>query len=208
MRTSENFLKVSKALSKFQEEITNPINTKTNTFLKNKYAPLDVVLNTVRPVLSKNGLCIFQDAQRDEDTGKISVVTTLFCEDQFIESSPLSAKPDKDTAQGIGAVVTYLRRYSLSAALGISSEDDIDGNESAKKPKNTKNPVDKKIDEIANIINDMLKKDKSVESEIVKLIKKHNINSKGVPSANYQSIKDISIADTIITELNKIKGDN
>jgi len=205
MRTSESFSKVTKALSKFQEEITNPINTKTNAFLKNKYAPLDVVLNTVRPILSKNGLYVHQDAQRDEETGKICVMTTIFYEDQFIESSPLSAKPEKDNIQGVGGIVTYLRRYSLSAALGISSEDDVDGNEQAKKQRATKSPVDKKIDEIANIINGIMKKDSSKESEIVKIVKKYNINSKGEHSANYQALKDVGTADKIIKELNNLK---
>ena len=48
---------------------------------------------------------------------------------EWIETDPLGLKAEKQTAQGTGSAVTYGRRYSLSAALGISSEDDDDGNQ-------------------------------------------------------------------------------
>ena len=47
-------------------------------------------------------------------------------------------KPDKNTAQGIGSAITYGRRYQLTALLGISSEDDDDGNIASKTNKKSK----------------------------------------------------------------------
>lgn len=47
-------------------------------------------------------------------------------------------KPDKNTAQAIGSAITYGGRYQLTALLGISSEDDDDGNIASKTDKKSK----------------------------------------------------------------------
>lgn len=48
---------------------------------------------------------------------------------ESIKEIVLSFKIDNLTAQGAGAAITYARRYSLSAMLNISSEEDLDGNQ-------------------------------------------------------------------------------
>ena len=52
---------------------------------------------------------------------------------------------DKRTSQGFGSALTYARRYSLSLACGIGSEEDDDGNQAekevGKKPVPKKTPV-------------------------------------------------------------------
>src|SRR5699024_4272710 len=37
----------------------------------------------------------------------------------------------KNTPQGAGSLITYLKRYSLSAVFGITSDQDDDGNQSS-----------------------------------------------------------------------------
>ncbi len=127
MNKSDSITELAKALAKFQGEIKNPSNTATNPYFKSKYAPLNDVLNLVRPLLSKNGLSILQAPSGDGEN--IVVTTTLIHESgEWIEFPPLVLKADKATAQGAGSAITYARRYALSAVLGISSEDDDDGN--------------------------------------------------------------------------------
>lgn len=127
MNKSDSITELAKALAKFQGEIKNPSNTATNPYFKSKYAPLNDVLNLVRPLLSKNGLSIVQAPSGDGEN--IVVTTTLIHESgEWIEFPPLVLKADKATAQGAGSAITYARRYALSAVLGISSEDDDDGN--------------------------------------------------------------------------------
>ena len=127
MRTSESIKNISKAMAQFQAEVKNPANTANNPFFKSKYAPLNDVLNLVRPILTKHGLSVLQSPSGD---GEHITVTTLITHEsgEWIESDPLTLKADKATAQGAGSAVTYARRYALSAMLGISSEDDDDGN--------------------------------------------------------------------------------
>lgn len=127
MNKSDSIKNLAAALAKFQGEVKNPANTADNPFFKSKYAPLQDVLNIVRPLLSKHGLSIIQIPQGDG--ANVSVSTLLLHESgEWIELEPLVLKADKPTAQGAGSAITYARRYSLSAVLGISSEDDDDGN--------------------------------------------------------------------------------
>lgn len=136
MNKSESITKLAAALSKFQGEVKNPNNVAVNPFFKSKYAPLEEVLNTVRPTLSKHGLSIIQAPSGDGNN--IIITTTLLHESgEWMEFPELILKSDKPTAQGAGSAITYGRRYALSAILGISSEDDDDGN--AAEPKKEEN---------------------------------------------------------------------
>lgn len=137
MNKSETVKELAAALSKFQGEVKNPSNTATNPFFKSKYAPLNDVLNVVRPILSKNGLSIVQAPSGDGEN--IIVTTTLLHNSgEWIEFPDLILRADKPTAQGAGSAITYARRYAISAILGISSEDDDDGNIAETKQENIK----------------------------------------------------------------------
>ena len=131
MNKSESIKNLTKALSQFQGEVQNPKNTANNPYFNSKYAPLQEVLNIVRPLLTKHGLAIIQSPSGD---GKNVSITTILAHEsgEWIEFDPLTLTPEKTTPQGIGSAITYGRRYSLSAALGIASEDDDDGNEASK----------------------------------------------------------------------------
>jgi hypothetical protein len=139
MNKSESITNLAKALTAFQKEIKNPANTAVNPHFKSKYAPLNEILNEVRPVLAKHGLSVLQSPSGDGD--KIVITTMLMHETgEWIEACPLVLKADKATAQGAGSAITYGRRYSLASVLGISSEDDDDGNGAEPKPKSRFEP--------------------------------------------------------------------
>lgn len=127
MNKSESIANIAQALSLFQGEVANPKNTANNPFFKSKYCPLNEVINTTRPILAKHGLSVLQSPSGD---GEHIVVTTLLMHSsgEWIEGEPLVLKADKVTAQGAGSAISYGRRYALSAILGISSDEDDDGN--------------------------------------------------------------------------------
>ena len=136
MNKSESIKNLAVALSKFQSEVENPKNTADNPFYHSKYAPLQDVLNTVRPLLSKHGLSVIQSPAGDGQS--VSITTMLLHESgEWIEFEPLVLKAEKITPQGAGSAITYGRRYALSAVLGISSEDDDDGNSLEKTQQNS-----------------------------------------------------------------------
>lgn len=226
MIRSETIVKLAEALAKFQAEVKNPPNTKVNPYYKSKYAPLDEVLNTVRPVLGKYGLSFFQN-QVTDDNGKVGVITLLMhSSGEFLESDAIYATPEKNTPQGLGSVSTYLRRYQLSSVLGIASEDDDDGNADEPQPKedgkkanktNNAQPQAKPEDRLAQAIKSIEELTTSLQNAgvdkklIADAIMQHNKTtdkttgeSKGI--ANYNKIKDIEVATSVYKELKTLEG--
>ena len=128
MRKSDSIVELSKALAKFQEEVKQPLKDKNNPFFKSKYVPLENVVEAITDVAPKNGLSFVQWALNDEN-GRVGVATMLMHESgEWIEFDAVHMKADKETAQGAGALISYLKRYSLSAVFGITSDQDDDGN--------------------------------------------------------------------------------
>lgn len=140
MRFSESLANICAALAKVQTEIKNPIKNQENKGVqgKPKYANLeDTLQEYVRPVCAKHGISIFQSVKTG-DNGAVGVCTVLFHESgEFIESDyvycdviiPVSKEGKKILTEGqaTGVCITYLRRYSLNAALGINGDKDSDG---------------------------------------------------------------------------------
>lgn len=125
MNQSELINELASALAKAQGEMQAAIKDSVNPFFKSKYADLGSVWDAARPVLSKNGLCIMQTTEILGD--KIVMVTTLaHISGQWMKSY-LPLNPSKNDSQGVGAAITYLRRYSLSALVGVVCDEDDDG---------------------------------------------------------------------------------
>lgn len=213
MNRSESIENLAKAFVKFQSEVTNPANTADNPFFKSKYAPLNEVLNLVRPILTKYGLSIIQSPSAQGDS--VTVTTMILHESgEWIRLDPLTLKADKNTAQGIGSAITYARRYALSAALGISSEDDDDGNIASgnkqdyknkqAKPQQLKSNVQPKPNNplastIAEIDKLAREKAQGNREAVIQAITKHH------DSANYNTIADIEIAKRVLAELQQLQ---
>lgn len=134
MNKSDNIDLLSKALVKAQAEMPSVTMDATNPFFKSKYATLGAIIQTSRPVLAKNGLAVSQMVGAF-DNGTIGVETMLIHESgQYIGSTVAIRVEDKNAAQAAGSAITYLRRYSLAAILGIYSDEDDDGNANTAKP--------------------------------------------------------------------------
>ena len=146
MNKSESIVEISKALAKFQEEVKQPLKDADNPFFKSKYVPLENVVEAISNCGPKNGLSFVQWPKNDE-TGRVGVATLLMhTSGEFIEFDAVFMKADKETAQGAGALITYLKRYSLSAIYGITSDEDDDGNNSS--GNNKEKPEQQKQDAI------------------------------------------------------------
>ena len=132
---SEKLDLLASALSKAQAEMPAVPMNAVNPFLKNKYADLAEMIRVASPILAKNGLSISQQPVSIE--GQIGVTTTLLhASGQWIEdtiSLPLGDEKGKSLAQVAGSIITYLRRYSYGAIVGLATDEDTDGNAPAKK---------------------------------------------------------------------------
>lgn len=127
MEKSESIIELSKSLAKFQQEVKQPMKDKDNPFFKSKYVPLENVVEAIADCAPKHGLSYLQWPVNYET--KIGVVTMLLhSSGEYIEFDPMYMRPEKDTPQGNGSTLTYLRRYALSTVFGITSDQDDDGN--------------------------------------------------------------------------------
>lgn len=135
--TITNIAEIAAALAQFQAEVTDPDadqtakiepKDKTKQAFSYPYADLAGVLSHVRPLLSKHGLSVVQDAVCEPD--HVAVKThILHTSGQSLSFGPLRMPADGD-AKAWGSAITYARRYALMAALGIAargSDDDARG---------------------------------------------------------------------------------
>lgn len=128
------------ALALFQGEVKPmeltadvSVATRTGGNYDFKYATLASIVETISPIMAKNGLGFFQTIK---ESNVITIITHKSGE--FFESwLPFPMPKEKTlkdqttvplTAQEVGSWITYFRRYSLIAALGLVADDDDDGN--------------------------------------------------------------------------------
>lgn len=96
---------------------------KRNPAFKTSYASLDAILAAVDPSLCANGLVVIQTFEAGE--APVLVSRLIHESGEVIESRyplPVIGDPQK-----FGAAITYARRYSICALLGVTADEDDDG---------------------------------------------------------------------------------
>ena len=125
--TSESVVKIAPALLKAQAAIDAVTKESDNPYFKSKYADLSAVMGAVKEPLNENGVVILQfpsSPYTHPERAVIGLTTRLqHVSGEYIEATaivPLS----KSDPQAMGSAITYARRYSLQAAIGLLAEDD------------------------------------------------------------------------------------
>lgn len=138
-KQTENLSELITAMVNFNTEFQNAklVKDGKNNHLNNKYLTLDNILNTLRPILTKNGLVLVQALAGDY------LITAIYhVSGQFIQSSmpfhPMSGNKGTNALQELGGGITYAKRYAISAMLGISTDIDDDAQTSKIKPQQLK----------------------------------------------------------------------
>jgi hypothetical protein len=191
-------------LAKYFEEVTNPENTVVNTFFKAKYAPLNEVLNTVRPILGKYGFAVIQIPTFDNANCSVNTILT-HNGGGCISFPALQNKPTKPDVQGMGSTLTYLRRFSLNAYLGVMGEVDDDGNAASTdkggKKQDQKEEVNEALDACVSYISKAITDEdkRSRNSAVIEIVKQF------VASGKIKDVKDSDRAKVAekIKELDK-----
>lgn len=93
-----------------------------------KHETLAGIAKIVDPILSKFGLSYRYRSK--QEGGSLHVTCVVAHKDGWFEETTLSGAPDgsgsKNTYQAVGSSVTYLQRYTLKLALGLSAANDDD----------------------------------------------------------------------------------
>jgi hypothetical protein len=146
MKHSESLIHFAPAFTKAQSELHDADKSESGYQNRYKYADLVQILEIIRPVFKANGIAILQlgDGSEpvievDEIHGKddelvrvvrptISIETILMhSSGEWISGSmvmPVEPMKGNSFAQAFGSVVSYMRRYSILAAVGITQTDD------------------------------------------------------------------------------------
>lgn len=114
------------ALSKAQAKMEGAVKDSKNPFFNSKYADLSSVWEAAKGPLTENGLAVIQGVEINEQ-GTPCLTTVLGHKSGQWIKSILPMTPQKQDPQTMGSLITYYRRYSLAAMVGICPEDD-DGN--------------------------------------------------------------------------------
>jgi hypothetical protein len=123
---SESIKSLAAAQVKIQKEIADmPKDSKGYGYT---YTSYDALVKYLRPLLTKHGISFVQmPVGSDNEIG----VETLYMHTsgEWIRSavcSPIVESKQMNVYQSVGSAITYFRRYSLSAFVGIASDEDND----------------------------------------------------------------------------------
>lgn len=123
---SESIKSLATAQVKIQKEIADmPKDSKGYGYT---YTSYDALVKYLRPLLTKHGISFVQmPVGSDNEIG----VETLYMHTsgEWIRSavcSPIVESKQMNVYQSVGSAITYFRRYSLSAFVGIASDEDND----------------------------------------------------------------------------------
>lgn len=116
------------------KEKTVTVKTQQGGHYSFSYATLDAILNACRPALNENGLAIVQRLSSDGN-GNTVLGTHLVHEDGAMLGSTVELPGAFTSPQQLGSLLTYLRRYALTALLGVAAEEDDDGRQAAEPTK-------------------------------------------------------------------------
>ena len=138
------------ALAKFQGELSNAYKGKSGHGYK--YADLAQCIDSAKVPLSNNGLAVSQMLGMSPE-GKQTLITILtHSSGQYISSefvmvdAVLMGGGGKNPAQVLGSAVTYQRRYSYAAIIGLAQTDDDASMLTPQAPQQRQAPQQKPVD--------------------------------------------------------------
>jgi hypothetical protein len=183
MRTSDTINNLSKALLIFNVKVDTIKKDAKNPFFKSTYASLTNIIDSIKEPMIESGLVLVQFPE-----GLHHLTTRLIHSEsgEWMESE-YAMKPVKDDPQGIGSVLTYMRRYAIASILNLSIDEDDDANAASQKPmvkednKVWLNKGTKQFDAVVERLN--------AKTTTIDEVKKHMKVSKEVETLLLNSIK-------------------
>ena len=135
---------IAAALSEFQSELKQPelskevsVKTRTGSSYTFKYADLSTCVKAAVPTMSKHGLAVTQIISNG------TLVTMLTHKSgQWFRSEITIGQPSD--YQALGSAITYLKRYTYCAILGIVADTDDDANAACGNQATFKEPTSKR----------------------------------------------------------------
>lgn len=128
------YAEATKALIEALSELENvAANKVVKANFTSRYVSLDLLLDSIKPVLKRHGFILRQVLVSEE--GKVGVSTSfLHVSGATFDAGKLMVKGEGLNPQQIGSALTYIRRQSIQTACGISTDLDDDGSSASRLP--------------------------------------------------------------------------
>lgn len=127
---SDEIKELATALAKAQGEFDVAGLNKVNPYFKSNYADFKAVVMSTRPALTKHGLSVTQEISNDE-SGALWLITELMHSSGQWKLSKFRCVPPKNDAQAIASYITYSKRMTYAALIGVVVGEEDDDAESA-----------------------------------------------------------------------------
>ncbi len=113
------------AMTGFRRDLKPANKSGKNAHLRTTYATFDDILQAASAPLANNGFNIeFKQAQENNSISVTARVThAAGHSEETTLSSPVEGNKGINSLQAIGLTVSYLKRYTMAALLGIATED-------------------------------------------------------------------------------------
>lgn len=152
MEFSEKNSSILKALFEAQKSFKPLKKDAYNPRFKSNYTSLEAIWDSIREALIENELLVVQDVTAGE---KYVDVTTRFFHiksSEWMQCGPLRIYTANIDAQASGSAITYAKKYSLCAALGLVTGDHDDDGNSATTPAVVKKISKEAVKEIESLL--------------------------------------------------------
>lgn len=130
----ELYAALARAQGKFPPIIKNKTvrmkSKRTDSIITFKFADLDEIISKTRPAMAEEGLSVTQLIQPSNDS-KDMVIDTVIAHasgESMTSKFPIPGVREFSDPKEMGAYISYIRRYALTAALGVAADDDLDDN--------------------------------------------------------------------------------
>lgn len=123
MTFNQKLIAAMKEMENPKKEKTATVPTKSGKEYSYNYETLDQVLGVVRPALINHGLMLMQGIKWSESISAFVLETGVMddTEERVLDVRPFHRCDD---AQAEGSWETYMRRYAIRTAFGLTGEDD------------------------------------------------------------------------------------
>lgn len=209
MEKSESIKNLATSMAQFRKNLLKAQPSKDGKSHYGNYVTLEDLTAAVDRALP-DSLGYTQEATSDPNG--VSITTMLFdASGEYIIYNPLSMPVQRKDAQAFGSAETYARRYSLSAAFGVSASKDDDGQQATKaapsKTQNgTKRPADRVTTDQMTELTKLFKQTSEVTNGSLANVQKYYLGQFNV--SNISQLTKLQ-ADEIITVVKrKLNGGN
>ena len=139
MKQSEQINELAAALAKAQSVMPKAKMSGINSRFADKatgktgaYATLDDIRDAVKDTLTANGISYTQHPY--SINGEVGVETMLIHSSGQWMRSRFGVPSAKHDSQAYGSILTYVRKFALAAAAGVSTQEDTDADEVSPEP--------------------------------------------------------------------------